>query len=186
MTVGDVACLLAEDFGVDDVLAPQHQHPVHRAHEQGFAGAPAHAPGDRQRLERRRDDGGQQVNGARTRLGATKHEPLALGRLDLLERGDVDAAATCKRHGCLRRSAVHIERGFHGRAALFERTVRLLFDELLHAHGQAARGRECLERLVSDAGVLESLGHAFGKRGAQVQQRLGRQLFGADLDQEIA
>ena len=186
VAVGDVARLLAEDFRLDDVLAPQHQHPVHRTHEQRFAGAPAHALGDRQRIERRRDDGGEQVHGARTGLGATEDEPFTLGRLDLLERRDVDAAATREREGGLRRGTVRIERGLHGRAALFERTVRLLFDELLHAHGQPARGRECLERLVRDAGVLESLGHAFGKRRAQVEQRLGRQFFGADLDQEIA
>jgi hypothetical protein len=54
-----VARAQPEDFRIDDLAAVEHQQPVRRAHELGFAGAPAHPPRDRQRLERRLHDPGQ-------------------------------------------------------------------------------------------------------------------------------
>ena len=53
----------AQDLAGHDVPAEQHQHPVHGPHELRLARAPAHAPGDRQRVERGLHDARQQACG---------------------------------------------------------------------------------------------------------------------------
>ena len=49
MAPGLVAGGQAHDRGVDDLVTVQQHHPVHRAHELGTVGAPAHALGNGQR-----------------------------------------------------------------------------------------------------------------------------------------
>ena len=53
----------AENLARHDLVAVQHHDPVHGPHELGVAGAPAHAPRDRQLVERRLHDAGQQCGG---------------------------------------------------------------------------------------------------------------------------
>jgi hypothetical protein len=55
----------AHDLGGDDVAAEKHGDPMYRSHELGLAGAPAHTPGDWQRVEGCLDDARQQIDGAR-------------------------------------------------------------------------------------------------------------------------
>ena len=137
VAVGEVAGAHPEYLGVDHLATEQHHDPVHRAHELRLARAPAHAPGDRQRIERRGHDAGQQRRRRRARLGAAIDQPLALGRCQ------PSRAPTPRRRNRGRRRArpasAHrpVERGLHRRAALLERSVGLLLGEPLR---RARRG----------------------------------------------
>ena len=185
VAVGDVGRGHAENRGIDDVLAEQHQHPVHRAHELRVAVAPAHPPGDGQRVERTLHDGRQQADGERPSLGAAVHHPRALRRLQLLERVDFDAATLRERKRSLGRRALGIECRLQRRTAPFERPVGLTLDQLAHPDREAAWRGEMLDALVRQAGPGEPLRDPVRERGGEGQQRLRRQFFGADLDQEV-
>jgi hypothetical protein len=86
--------------------AEQHHQPVHGPHELGLARAPAHALRDRQRIERRLHDAGQQLDG----VGAPGFSPfeeqeLALAFLDApAPRRDAAALGEGQR-GARRRAA---------------------------------------------------------------------------------
>ncbi len=167
VAVGDIAGGYVEDRRVDDLLAEQHQHPVHGAHELRVAVAPAHALGDRQRVERGLHDPRQQRQRVRARFGAAKHHPRALRGLELLEGVHLDSAGLGKRSCRLRGRALRVERRLERRAALFDRAVRLLLDQLAHAHRQTARRGEMLDAFVRQPRAGESLRDAVRKRGGQ-------------------
>ena len=114
------------------------------------------------------------------------HQPDALRCLEPLERRDVGAAATCKCVGSLRGGALGVECGLDGWSAPLDGAIRLLLDESPDAHGEAPRRRETLDCTVLQPGIVQALLDAVRERFREREQRLGRQLLGADLDQEIA
>ena len=69
----------AEDLARHDRVAVQHDDPVHGPHELGLAVAPAHAPRDRERVERRLDDARQELGGGLARPRGPAEQGLALG-----------------------------------------------------------------------------------------------------------
>jgi hypothetical protein len=186
MAEGQVRRGDAQHLAGHHILAEQHQHPVHRAYELRLAGAPAHAPGDRQCVERGLHDARQQARGRRARLGAAIHQPRALRRLEALERPDLDAASLREGEGCLHRRALRIEGRLDRRTAALDRAIGLSLREPAHAHREPPRCGEALDGTVLEPGLAESPGDSVGKRSGQCQQRLRRQFLSADLDQEIA
>ena len=183
---GQIAGGHAQDLAGHHVPAEQHQHPVHGPHELRLARAPAHAPSDRQRVERSLHDARQQARRVRTRLGTAVDQPHALGRLEVLEGRDLHAAALRERERGLGRRALRVEGGLERRAASLDGAVGLPLGQTAHAHGQAPRRRETFDRAVQEASFVEALADARGERVGEREQRLRRQLLGADLDQEIA
>ena len=63
VTAGLVARSQAHDGRLDHLVAEQHYYPVHRTHELGTVGTPAHALGNRQRGQCGVNDAGQQIGG---------------------------------------------------------------------------------------------------------------------------
>src|SRR5262245_18535874 len=81
MPPADVAGFDAQDPARKHIAAKEEQRPMHRAYEFDVAITPAHALGDRQRVERTLDDAEQEVARLRSRLAATEEQKLALGFL---------------------------------------------------------------------------------------------------------
>ena len=113
------------------------------------------------------------------------HQPRALGRFDVLECRDVYAATLREGERRLCGCTLRIEGRLQRRPPAFDGAIGLSFGEAPHADRQSARRGEFLDRLAGQAGLRQSLADAIGECGRERQQRLRRQLFGADLDQEI-
>ena len=128
---------------------------------------------------------GQQARRIRAGFGAAVHEPGTFWRFELLEVVHLDAAAFRERDGGLCRRALRVERRLERRTAALDRAIRLPLGEPPDTHREPARRRKSLDRAVFQPGVGQALGDAIGESGGQRLQRLRRQLFGADLDQEV-
>ena len=93
-----------QNFSIDHGRSEQHDHPVHRTNELLLARAPAHAPGNRQRVQGRRHDAGKKLRGGGPFLRRFKLEDATLGPLDLLQLLDRNATGGSKAKRGLRRS----------------------------------------------------------------------------------
>ena len=129
----------AEDLARHDGVAVQHDDPVHGPHELSLAVAPAHAPRDRQRVERRLDDARQELGGGLARPRGPAEQELAPVVADARELVDLDAAGLGEGARGARRLAGGIEGGGHRRAASLDALLRLPIEELVHDHREAAR-----------------------------------------------
>ena len=169
--------------------AVQRDQPVHRAHELAvLAVAPAHAPVDGQRLERRveqaRQDHRQRVAG----LHGAVHQPGAFVSLHGLQRRHVHAAGLRKAEQRPRRLAIGVECCLHRRAPALHLARRRRRPHVRHAHGEAPRACEQLagSPCIGETGFDQALQQALAKRRRQRGERPRRQLLGADLDQQRA
>ena len=164
----------------------QHQ-PVHRPHELRLAGAPAHALGDGQRIERLAHDLRQQLarRGAGLHAGVT--QALIAFRVALAARGrstatpQLWAKACAARVGCPDASKAALTGGPRrcscwscaASASRLTRTARRR-GVAKDSHGA-----------VREAGCVDARHDAVAERLFQRTQCLGRQFLGAQLDQEI-
>ncbi len=180
VATGFTAGFLGQDGAVDDLIAEQHHQPLGRAHELFTAGAPVHALGDRQVVERILDDGWQQAGSglARNVLGEAQL------RAALVDVRQLDAALLGEAQGCLGRFAV-FEGSLHGRAVDVDAAIWLLHIQLADQHGQTARRGVDLLAGVVQAGGLQAFLDAGEESVAQRGEGLGWQLFGAQFNQEI-
>ena len=187
VAVAEVAGRKTKTLEADHLRAVQRQQPVHRAHELAvLAIAPAHAPVDRQRLERRveqaRQGRGQRLAG----LGVAMHQPGALVGFERRERAHLDAAGLREAEQGARRLAVGVEGGLQRRAAALDLARRRLIAHVGHAHGQPARTGEHPARRagVGEPGFDQAAEQVLAKRQRQRLQGPRRQLLGADFDQQ--
>ena len=179
------ARLETENLARHDLFAVQHHDPVHGPHEFGVAGAPAHAPRDRQLVERRLHDAGQQCGGFRAGARRLAEQELAFRFRHARERGHGDAAGfrECGRRP--RRLAARIEGGRHRRPAALDLLFGLFAGEPAHEHGETARRRVGERGAVREMRGIESCGDAVAESFREREQALRRQFFRADLDEEI-
>ena len=168
------------------VLAVQHQHPVHGAHEGRLARAPAHALRHRQPVEGLLDEARQELGRRPPRLHPLPEQPLALVGAKPAEALDRHAHRAREALGRLRRAALGIEGGPHRRAAAAHRAVGLGRRHRLDEDGEPPRGGVAARRAPGDAGAVEARGERRGEGLGQPAQGLRRQLLGADLDQQVA
>ena len=114
-------------------------------------------------------------------------EVLALGRLragQLLER---DALLLGEPERRRRRLAVLAEGRRHRRAGDRLVEVVLALGDVRHAHGQAARRAEALDRRARrDPELVEARLEPLGELPGQTRQPRRRQLFDADFDQQFS
>ena len=174
-----------EDLRLDDLPAVHQHHPVHGAHELGVAIRPPHAPRRRQAFERAFQHSGQQRGQRRAGLGEAVGEPCAGPRFEPHEPIHLDPGRSREAEGGPRRLAVLVEGLRERRPAPFDLAVGLGAG---HAGNEdrepprggirdrGAAGEPCRVELRRDPG-RERLG--------EPAQRLRRQLFRADLHQQV-
>ena len=175
----------AEDLPVDHLLAVQHDDPMDRPHELHGSGAPAHAPRDRNRVERGLDDAREEFGGRLTRASRAAEEELALVVVETGEFVDFHAAGLGKSGRGAGRLAGGVERGRDRRPAALDALLRLAIEELGHLHGEAARREIGLGGGVREARGLEAGLDAVAEGRAERREALGRHFLRADLDQEV-
>ncbi len=181
-----VARLRVQNIRGNDILAVQHDQPMHRPDKLGCAGSPVHATWNRQRLEGRPHDARQQLADRRATLATDVEEERALAFVEFLQRFQGRPATLCEGQrgaGGLTRG---VERGAHRRAPALDVLIGLLRRQSFHEHGQSPRRRERQYASKGQPGALETAAHAGPECELQGAQRLGRQFLGAQLDQEIA
>ena len=176
----------AEDLGRHDFATEQDHQPMRRAHELVVEVGPAHRLRDRQRLQRLLDDLRQQCRRRFTRLHGAMHEPRALVGIDLLQLLDSDAAAVRETDQGLGRRAAGIERGIRSRATAFEFLFGLLQGDVFDPDREPARRMQRPHRMrgVRDAALAQAGSNAIAERVREFIQRLRRQFFGAEFDQQ--
>ena len=154
----------AEDLPVDHLVAVQHDDPVDRPHELRGPRAPAHAPRDRERIERGLHDAGEELRGRLARARRPAEEELALVVVEARELVDLHAAGFGEggRGAC--RLAGGVEGGRNRRAAALDALLRLAVEELRHLHREAARREVGERRAVRRARGLESGDDAVAER----------------------
>ncbi len=172
---------LGEDLAIDDLFAEEHHQPLRRTHELILARGPAHALGNRQFVQRGLDDAGQQL-GRRQAFDVAAEFQLGTAAID---QRQLDTALAGKAQRGLSRLAFGVEGGLNRWAVEIDAVIGLLGRQLFDQYGQATRGGIGLYPRVAQAGFLQALLDAAAKGFGQLAQRLGWQLFGAQLDQEI-
>jgi hypothetical protein len=130
----------AEQRRGHDVLAEEHHHPVHRAHEQRLALTPAHAARDGQLIERRLHQCRQQPHGFLARACSGEIQESALDVRDALERLHGGAAALGEGERGARRGAARIEGGTQRRSAALQLLLGSARGEAPHQYREAPRG----------------------------------------------
>ncbi|MNI33186.1 hypothetical protein D3C73_871210 [compost metagenome] len=178
--------LQAEQFGLDHLTAVQQHQPVHRAREAPAVVAPAHRLGDGHAGNGLAQDLRQQRSGARARGHRAVHEALTLVVGGLLQRGPVDPGLGRETLQRLGRLAFGVQRDVQVRAQHFAVLFRLFQANARQQHGQAARGRQraCIAQLQFDAALAQAIDNTVEESLGQARQRLDRQLFGAQFNQQ--
>ena len=179
------AAACAEDLGIDDLVPVQHDDPVHGPHKLDVTVTPAHATRDRHGQQRGLDNVADELGHGLARFPGRVHEPLALVGGNPAELADVDAAFLRERRCRRFRVAVVVERDGHGRPFHLDFTIGLALGEVVDSQGQATRARKRHHAIERQALLIEPGLHATGERIDQGGQRLRRQLFGADLDEQV-
>ena len=172
---------MRKDSAIDDLITEQHDQPLRRPDELFPKRGPAHALGDRQLIERCFDDSRKQLGGCL----AGYRTAVSEFRAAAVDFCQINAAFASKAQGCLGRLAFCVEGRLQRRPIEVGAAVRLFGVELLDQYRQTPRGGEGLHPTMLEAGVLQALLDACAERVGQFAQGLGRQLFGAELDQEI-
>ena len=158
---------------------------MHRAYEQGVPAPPVHAARNRQLFECRVHDAGQELRRALAGLAADEEQKRPLALREPLERGDVDAATLGEGQRGARGSAGGVEGRRERRSLALQVLFGLARGEALHPHGEAPRRGVTGELTVRELRLVEPGGESRNQRLLQRQQRPGRQLLGADLQEEV-
>ena len=176
----------AQYLGRHHVLAQQQHQPVHGARERVLVRAPAHRLGNRHAGQRLAHDVGQQVGGLRARLHRTVDEALALAVGGAFQRLPVDPRFRSEAFQRLGRRTVRVQRDVEIRAQYFGLLLGLFHIHGRQQHRQTARRvqRLGIATLEADAALLQCGDHAIEEGLRQAGQRLDRQLFGAEFDQQ--
>ena len=157
---------------------------MHGTHELDVTAAPAHALGDRQGRQRVFGHGADELGHGTTGDARLVGQPFAVVATGAAECLEFDAAGTGEAQGRLGRIAGRVEGRTQRRTAARLDPIRLPGGERIDLHRQASRrgvGRDVAEL---ESRAAQSLGHADRERAGELGQGLGRQLFGADLDQQ--
>ena len=163
----------------------QHDQPMHRPNEFVIPRTPAHPPGYRQRVERRLHNAGQQRLSGLSFFSRRKRQPLAVRRLLPVEIVDVDAALGSKSERRLGWRPVIVERDADGRTFLNDLAIVLRCRNGLHNDRQASRAGKAPDVTVREPRLIEASLDSIGECRHQRTQCRRRQLFGADLDQQV-
>lgn len=176
----------AERLALDDLVAVQHDQPVRGAHEREVAVAPAHRLWYRQPLQCFDQDLGQQCRGRLSRLLAARDEPLALRIAGTLQLVDRDAVLRGEAGERRRRRTVCIEADVEVRAEHFGLLRRLPGGDARNQYRESPRRTERLRLrgIERDAAAREAVDDAARERASEFVERLRRQLFGAEFDQQ--
>ena len=166
--------------------AEQRHQPVQRAGETVGVVAPAHRLGDRHRRQRLVQHGGQQVDGQRARRHRAVDETLALRIGGLFQLRPVDPGLGGEALQRLGRLAVGVQRDVEVGAEHFGLLFRLFDRHAWQQHGESARRvqRLGIAAVDGDATLVQRGDHAVEEGLRQARQRLDRQLFGAEFDQQ--
>ena len=159
---------------------------MHRADERGFAGAPTHALGDGQLVERSLHQRRQQGVDIGTGLHAGPEQEFALGLLNALQFRDRRAGGFGEGQCCARGIAGLVVGGAHRRALALHGLVGLTFRHGMDEDGQTTRRGVAVNSAMLDALSGQPGDHAFGEGAGEFGQGQRRQFFGADLDEEVA
>ncbi len=120
-----------------------------------------------------------------TLLRPDEHQHATLRTIDLLQLIDTDAARRGESRRCLGRLSVRVERVRDCGPLPLDLLIRLPFGHAMHAHCEPARRCEPFDLAVRDRGRCQALRYAVGERLGEREQRFRRQLFGAELEQEV-
>ena len=175
-----------ENGGLDDLGSEEQHEPVNRPHELRVAVSPPHAARDGQLFEGGLDHPRNEVRGGSRRLLDPMHEPRPPGGLEPAEVVHVDPAGAGEPDRGPGRLAGAVERLAKGRPPAF---ARLSGNAVRHAardEGEPAGGCEGLDRAAGDPGPREPFAHRGRERLGEAAEALRRELFGADLHEEVA
>ncbi len=187
MAVTNAARVDAEQGAGHDFIAQQHDHPVDRPHELHLERAPAHAPRNRQRIECRLHQAWQQLHGSGTFFDSRIMQVLGAVRIVLARERFPGYAATVREserraRGC----ACGIESHLARRPAPRDLLIALVQAQAAHQHREPPRRRKRFDGAGFEPEIAQPCGQPIGKRLLERMQCLGRQLFGAELDQKVA
>ena len=157
-----------------------------RAHELRVAVPPPHAPRDGELGEGRLDDPRNKVRGGAGRLLGAVHEPRPLGGFEPAESPHLDPAGAGEPEGGAGRLARVVERLAKSRPPAFPGPAGDAVRNAARDEGETPGGREGLHRPGGEPGPREPLAHRGRERFGEGAQGLGRELFGADLREEVA
>ena len=183
----------ARDVEGHDAPAVQKQDPANRPPEQQLALAvlercvPAHRLRKREPAERPRQDVRQHVDRRPATLTFAERQVLPFGRLNALERRDVDGVLGREADGGRRRGAVRLERRGDRRSVHQLLQIGLALGNADDANRQPPRGAERFGRRLGLKTMLAQLRHddltdVIGQR----RQPARGDLFAADLEQQFA
>ena len=125
VTAGLVTRSQAHDGRLNHLVAEQHDYPVHRAHEFGAVGTPAHALGNRQAGQGLLHQFRHQFHGGLALLDRAVDHPGTLVGFQGVELVRSYAQRGGEPGQCAGRVAGIVERCFDGRATFFNWLVRL-------------------------------------------------------------
>ena len=158
---------------------------MHGPDELGGPRSPAHAPRDRELVERGLHDAGQQLCGLFAGARRPAEQELALVVVEARELIDLHAAGVGKSVRGARRLAGGVERGRDRRAAALDPLLRLAVEQLRDLHREAPRREIRERRAVREAGGIQASDDAVAERFAEGDEALRRHFLRADLDQEV-
>ena len=158
---------------------------MHRPHELGLARAPAHAAGNRQRLQRLAHEVGQELRGGGARPRAGPEQDLAPAVVDAPQFPDTDTTGGCERERRPGRLAAGIKGGADGRTTALDLPVGLAVGERADEYREPARRRVGKCASIREAGCGETCGQRGCQRLREFQQITRWQLLGAELEQEV-
>ena len=185
MATGFTAGNQFKQRGGQHFIAKQQHYPVHRPHERRFTGAPAHAFGNGQLVERSLHKARQQLCYHGTGLHTGPEQEFALRFLNALQFGDWCTGRVGEGLRGTRGLAFLVVRGADRRALALHGLVGLLFRHGVDKHGQAAWRGVAVHGAMLNALCCQAGHDAFGEGAGEFRQRQRRQFFGADLDEEV-
>ena len=176
----------AECVERDHVIAQQGHQPVQRTREAVIVIPPAHRLGNRHAGHCFVQHGLQQVGGLRARRHRTMHEALALCVAGFFQRVPCNAGLCSEAFQRARRRAVGIECDVEIGAEHFTALFGLFSSYARQQHRKTARRiqRFRIATLNGNATFFQRSDHAVEKGLRQAGQRLDRQFFGAEFNQE--
>ena len=159
---------------------------MHGPRERVIVISPTHRLGNRHRLDRIGKDVLQQRCRGRARLHVARDETLALRIGRAFELRDIEPVLLRKTFQRGRRFAFRIERDIEIGTEAFAALFGLFGRDLRQQHREASRRvqRFRVAAFDRDAAFLEACQYAIEQRLRKFGQRLDRQLFGADFDQQ--
>ena len=158
---------------------------MHRPHEFGVAGAPAHAARNRQRGQRALDKLRQQLGRRLAALSCFEGEPFAFVGCGSLEVGNAYTTLFCESDGSRRCVTVFIERDADRRSLELGLLFGLLSLELFDEYGKPTRARVSMDVAVRKPCRFYGVREAVPERLHEGAQGLGREFFGSDLDEKV-